>query len=84
MGSKEYTLKAGTYTLSMYVKGEGQVKLGYAVVGEDGKIAGGDSYNYSGYITTDANWKLVTYEIHTRQRNHCKLCRNEPQNKFIR
>lgn len=63
LGSKEYTLKAGTYTLSMYVKGEGQVKLGYAVVGEDGKIAGGDSYNYSGYITTDANWKLVTYEF---------------------
>lgn len=63
LGSKEYTLKAGTYTLSMYVKGEGQVRLGYAVVGEDGKIAGGDSYNYSGYITTDANWKLVTYEF---------------------
>lgn len=63
LGSKEYTLKAGTYTLSMYIKGEGQVKLGYAVVGEDGKIAGGDSYNYSGYITTDANWKLVTYEF---------------------
>lgn len=63
LGSKEYTLKAGTYTLSMYIKGEGQVKFGYAVVEKDGKIAGGDSYHYSGFITTDSNWKLATYEF---------------------
>lgn len=63
MGSKEYTLKAGTYTLSMYIKGEGQVKFGYAVVEKDGKIAGGDSYHYSDFITTDSNWKLATYEF---------------------
>lgn len=64
LGSKEYTLKAGTYTVSMYVKGEGQVRLGYAVVGEDGKIAGGDSYHYNNYTATTANdWTLVTYEF---------------------
>lgn len=64
LGSKEYTLKAGTYTLSMYVKGEGQVRLGYAVVGENGKIAGGDSYNYNSYTATTANdWTLITYEF---------------------
>ncbi len=63
LGSKEYTLKAGTYTVSMYVKGEGQVRLGYAVV-EDGKIAGGDSYHYNNYTATTANdWTLVTYEF---------------------
>lgn len=63
LGSKEYTLKAGTYTVSMYVKGEGQVRLGYAVV-EDGKIAGGDSYHYNNYTATTANdWTLITYEF---------------------
>lgn len=63
LGSKEYTLKAGTYTVSMYVKGEGKVRLGYAVV-EDGKIAGGDSYHYNNYTATTANdWTLVTYEF---------------------
>lgn len=51
-------------TVSMYVKGEGQVRLGYAVVGEDGKIAGGDSYHYNNYTATTANdWTLVTYEF---------------------
>lgn len=64
LGSKEYTLKAGTYTLSMYVKGEGQVKLGYAVVEKDGKIANGDSYHYSGFIKTKADsWTLINYEF---------------------
>lgn len=63
LGSKEYTLKPGTYTVSMYVKGEGQVRLGYAVV-EDGKIAGGDSYHYNNYTATTANdWTLITYEF---------------------
>lgn len=64
LGSKEYTLKPGTYTVSMYAKGEGQVRLGYAVVGEDGKIAGGDSYHYNNYTATTANdWTLITYEF---------------------
>lgn len=63
LGSKEYTLKPGTYTVSMYAKGEGQVRLGYAVV-EDGKIAGGDSYHYNNYTATTANdWTLITYEF---------------------
>lgn len=63
LGSKEYKLNPGTYTISMYVKGAGQVKLGYAVVGDDGKIANGDSYNYSNYVTTTDEWTLVTYEF---------------------
>ena len=64
LGSKEYTLKPGTYTVSMYAKGEGQVRLGYAVVGEDGKIAGSDSYHYNSYTATTANdWTLITYEF---------------------
>lgn len=63
LGSKEYKLNPGTYTISMYVKGVGQVKLGYAVVGDDGKIADGDSYNYSNYVTTTDEWTLVTYEF---------------------
>ena len=63
LGSKEYKLNPGTYTISMYVKGAGQVRLGYAVVGDDGKIADGDSYNYSNYVTTTDEWTLVTYEF---------------------
>lgn len=63
LGSKEYKLNPGTYTISMYVKGAGQVKLGYAIVGDDGKIAGGDSYKYGDYVTTTDEWTLVTYEF---------------------
>ena len=47
----------------MYVKGAGQVRLGYAIVGDDGKIAGGDSYKYGNYATTTDEWTLVTYEF---------------------
>ena len=63
LGSKEYKLNPGTYTISMYVKGAGQVRLGYAIVGDDGKIAGGDSYKYGNYTTTTDEWTLVTYEF---------------------
>lgn len=63
LGSKEYKLNPGTYTISMYVKGAGQVRLGYAIVGDDGKIAGGDSYKYGNYATTTDEWTLVTYEF---------------------
>ena len=44
LASKEYTLKAGKYTFTLNVKGDGQVRLGYAIVEADGSIAGGDSY----------------------------------------
>lgn len=63
LGSKEYTLNPGTYTISMYVKGAGQVRLGYAIVNAEGKIDGGDSYKYGNYAATTDEWTLVTYEF---------------------
>ena len=61
LGSKEYTLAAGTYVMQFYVKGEGQVRAGYVPV-TDGKLG---SYMYqTGYTATTAGeWTLVTYEF---------------------
>lgn len=60
LGSKEYTLKAGTYTLTCYVKGAGQVRPGYTPV-TDGTVG---SYSYGSYITTVADeWTEVTYSF---------------------
>ena len=62
--AEEYTLKAGTYTFTLYVKGDGQVRPGYAIVEANGSIAGGDSYKYGGYTSTTAGeWTKVTYEF---------------------
>ena len=61
LASKEYTLPAGTYVMSFYVKGEGQVRPGYVPV-TDGKVG---SYVYrNDYASTKAGeWTLVTYEF---------------------
>lgn len=61
LGSKEYTLPAGTYVMQFYVKGEGQVRAGYVPV-TDGAVG---SYVYQdGYTTTKAGeWTLVTFEF---------------------
>lgn len=60
LASKEYTLKAGTYVMSFYVKGAGQVRPGY-VPSTDGTVG---SYMYGDYATTTADeWTLVTYEF---------------------
>ena len=62
LGSKEYTLNPGTYVMSFYVKGAGQVRPGY-VPSTDGKIDS-NSYTYGNYATTTADeWTLVTYEF---------------------
>lgn len=56
LGSKEYTLKAGTYTMTCYVKGAGQVRPGYVPV-TDGKVG---SYAYGSYVSTTADdWTIV-------------------------
>lgn len=59
LGSKEYTLKAGTYVMAFYVKGAGQVRPGY-VPSTDGKVG---SYMYGDYTATTDEWTLVTYEF---------------------
>lgn len=57
LGSKEYTLEAGTYVISVYVKGAGQVRPGYVPV-TDGKVG---NYVYGSYIATTADaWTQVT------------------------
>ena len=60
LASKEYTLNPGTYVMSFYVKGAGQVRPGY-VPSTDGTVG---SYMYGDYATTTAGeWTLVTYEF---------------------
>lgn len=60
LASKEYTLSAGTYTMKAYVKGEGQVRMGYVPV-TDGKVG---TYMYANYATTSADeWTEVSYEF---------------------
>lgn len=61
LASAEYSLKAGTYTVTAYVKGGGQCKLGY-VPSTDGKVG---SYKYDDtYFTTSADeWKEYTYSF---------------------
>lgn len=61
LASKEYTLKAGTYKLSAYVKGAGQIRLGYVPV-TNGKV--GDYSYASGYTSTSADtWTEATYQF---------------------
>ena len=60
LGSKEYTLSAGTYKLTCYVKGAGQVCPGY-VPSTDGKVG---TYVYGEYTPTTADsWTEVTYQF---------------------
>lgn len=63
LGSKEYTLEAGTYRITCYVKGAGQVQVGYVPV-VNGAIESGSSYKYLGYVSTNADdWTEVTGEF---------------------
>lgn len=61
LASKEYTLKAGTYTITAYVKGGGQCKLGY-VPSTDGQVG---NYNYEkNYFTTSADeWTEHSFDF---------------------
>ena len=64
---KELDLKAGEYTMEFYVKAAtadgASVRPGYAIVGEDGSISGGDSYIYGDYVNdiTNTEWIKVTH-----------------------
>ena len=80
LASKEYTLKAGTYTFTLYVKGDGQVRPGYAIVEANGSIAGGDSYKYGGYTSTTAGeWTKVTYEFTLTEQTKVNLIMMNPK-----
>lgn len=60
LGSKEYRLKAGTYTMKAYVKGAGSVSIGYVPVANYVVL----SYAYSSKVTTKADgWTEVTKEF---------------------
>lgn len=60
LGSKEYRLKAGTYTMKAYVKGAGSVSIGYVPVANYMVL----NYAYSSKVTTKADgWTEVTKEF---------------------
>lgn len=60
LGSKEYRLKAGTYSMKAYVKGAGSVQIGYVPVANYAVL----SYAYSAKVTTKADgWTEVTKEF---------------------
>lgn len=60
LGSKEYRLKAGTYTMKAYVKGVGSVSIGYVPIANYAVL----NYAYSSKVTTTADgWTEVTKEF---------------------
>ena len=60
LGSKEYRLKAGTYSMKAYVKGAGSVQIGYVPVANYAVL----NYAYSSKVTTTADgWTEVTKEF---------------------
>ena len=62
LGSKEYRLKAGTYTMKAYVKGAGSVSIGYVPVVNYTLLT--NLYSYSPKVTTTADgWTEVTKEF---------------------
>lgn len=58
--SKDYNLKAGTYQLGLYAKGEGQLRIGYALLDAEGKVA--DTSNDYKYlidpVVAGTDWTL--------------------------
>lgn len=60
LGSKEYRLKAGTYTMKAYVKGAGSVSIGYVPIANYVVL----KYQYSSKVPTKADgWTEVTKEF---------------------
>lgn len=59
LASKEYNLKAGTYTITAYVKGGGQCKLGY--VPSTGGAVGNYVYAKDYFNTSASEWTEYTY-----------------------
>ena len=62
--SKSYTLKAGTYQIQAYIKGEGQYRMGYAKL-TNGKIA--DTQNDYIYIDENPVQATSDWTLHTVQ-----------------
>lgn len=64
MGSQEYVLEAGTYTFSVWAKGGAKIRLGYAIVQEDGTIDSSRGYKYpaDAVVTTD-EWAQYSCEF---------------------
>ena len=62
--SKSYTLKAGTYQIQAYIKGEGQYRMGYAKL-TNGKIA--DTQNDYIYIDENPVQATSDWTLHTIQ-----------------
>lgn len=66
LGSQKYTLAAGTYVISAYIKQDGATagafKLGYGII-KEGKIANSD-YKYQDNATTvSGEWTMYTHEF---------------------
>lgn len=59
LASKEYTLKAGNYTMKFFVKGKGQVCPGYVPV-TNGSVG---SYVYGKYTPTTDEWTEVSHNF---------------------
>lgn len=63
MGSQEYVLEAGTYSYSVWAKGGAKIRLGYAIVQEDGTINSSDyKYILEAVETTD-EWVQYSCEF---------------------
>lgn len=81
LASKEITLKAGTYAISFYAKAAttdgGSLRPGYAIV-EDGKISGGNAYQYGDYINNlSSAWTAATHTFTlTEQTTVCLVVMN--------
>lgn len=58
LGSKEYTLAAGNYVITFWVKGAGSVCPGYVHSVNDKLV-----YEYGQYIDTKDEWTKVTHEF---------------------
>ena len=66
LASKSYTLPAGTYTLSAYIKQSGSTagafRMGYAII-KDGAIGNSDYKYLNDPTTVSNNWQLHTAEF---------------------
>lgn len=63
MASQEYVLEAGTYSYSVWAKGGAKIRLGYAIVQEDGTIdSNGYKYPINAVVTTD-EWVQYSCEF---------------------
>lgn len=64
MGSQEYVLEAGTYSYSVWAKGGAKIRLGYAIVQDDGTIASSNDYKYpENAVETTDEWVQYSCEF---------------------